>query len=119
MQASRLAELADIAGVSQSEFMRSLLDSATGGGVKAPKPRRESGTMLQLVEIHELAMQVRKLGTNVNQLARQANAGLVPPEEVVNQSLVRLKEVADPDVLAQLNDFSRRRSKGRSGPFSR
>jgi hypothetical protein len=52
-------------------------------------------------------------------LAEAARRLLVPPEEVVNQSLVRLKEVADPDVLAQLNEFSRRRSKGRNGPFSR
>lgn len=75
--AARLAELAANAGVSQSEYMRNLLDSAATG---APllKQKRQSGTMLQLVEIHELAMQVKKLGTNINQLARQANAGMVP-----------------------------------------
>jgi hypothetical protein len=78
VQARRLAQLADDAGVSQSEYMRSLLDSAGGGAVTAPKPRRQSGPMLQLVEIHELAMQVKKLGTNINQLAHQANTGMVP-----------------------------------------
>jgi hypothetical protein len=94
VQASRLAELADVAGVSQSEFMRSLLDSATGAAVKAPKPRRESGTMLQLVEIHELAMQVKKLGTNVNQLAKQANAGLVPlRRDEIQQMLAQHEEL--------------------------
>ena len=77
-QAERLARLAAGAGVSQSEFMRSLLNSASGVSSKVPKTRRQSGTMLQLVEIHELAMQVKKLGTNINQIARQANAGLVP-----------------------------------------
>jgi hypothetical protein len=77
-QAERLAQLADAAGISQSEYMRSLLDSAAGGSANPPKPKRQSGTMLQLVEIHELAMQVKKLGTNVNQLARQANTAMVP-----------------------------------------
>ena len=77
-QAARLAELAAEASVSQSEYMRSLLDSAGGASVKPPKAKRQSGTMLQLVEIHELAMQVKKLGTNINQLAHQANVGLVP-----------------------------------------
>jgi Zn-dependent oligopeptidase len=64
-QAARLAELADNAGMSQSEYMRSLLDSATGSVSGVPKPTRQSGTMLQLV-------------TNINQLAHQANRGMVP-----------------------------------------
>jgi hypothetical protein len=89
-QAEQLARLAADAGVSQSEYMRSLLDSAN----KVPKPRRQSGTMLQLVEIHELAMQVKKLGTNVNQLARQANAGLVPlRREEIQQMLAQHEEL--------------------------
>jgi Bacterial mobilisation protein (MobC) len=77
-QAARLARLAAEASVSQSEYMRSLLDSADSTSAKPPKAKRQSGTMLQLVEIHELAMQVKKLGTNINQLAHQANVGLVP-----------------------------------------
>ena len=36
--------------------------------------------MLELAELHELAMQIKKLGTNVNQLAKQANQGMVPIE---------------------------------------
>ena len=76
-QAARLAELANAASMSQSEYMRSLLDSAAGVATP-PKAKRQSGAMLQLVEIHELAMQVKKLGTNINQLARQANAQMVP-----------------------------------------
>jgi len=77
-QAARLAQLAADAGVSQSEYVRSLLDSAGDGSAKPPKAKRQSGAMLQLVAIHELAMQVKKLGTNINQLAHQANVGLVP-----------------------------------------
>ena len=77
-QAARLAQLAADAEISQSEYVRTLLDSVGGGAAKPPKPKRQSGTMLQLVEIHELAMQIKKLGTNINQLAHQANVGLVP-----------------------------------------
>jgi hypothetical protein len=43
----------------------------------------------------------------------------IAPDEVILQSLSRLKEVADPDLSAQLNGFYRRRSKGRNGPYSR
>ncbi|ADP70665.1 mobilization protein [Rhodomicrobium vannielii ATCC 17100] len=78
-QAEKLARLSDGAGVSQSEYMRSLLDGVGAATPKEPpKPKRASPAMLKLVEIHELAMQVKKLGTNVNQLARQANTGMVP-----------------------------------------
>jgi hypothetical protein len=61
--------------------MRGLLDSA-GNGAAAPKaiaPKRPpTAAQLQLLAIHKLAIQVKKLGTNNNQLARQADAGMVP-----------------------------------------
>jgi hypothetical protein len=41
---------------------------------------------------------------------------LVPPDEVILQTLACLREVADPDVN-RLSSFSRKRNKGRSGPF--
>jgi len=71
-QAARLAQLAGDASVSQSEYMRSLLDSAGGSALSVPKPKRQSATMLQLVEVHELAMQVKMLGTNINLRAAQS-----------------------------------------------
>lgn len=43
-----------------------------------PKRSRNHAAMLQLAEVHHLAMQIKKLGTNVNQLAKQANTGMVP-----------------------------------------
>lgn len=52
-------------------------------------------------------------------LAEASRRLLVPPEEVVLQSLARLKEVTDTELALSLNAFSRRRSKGRTGPFSR
>jgi DNA-binding MarR family transcriptional regulator len=91
-QAEKLASLADEAAVSQSEYMRSLLDSAGDGVLKEPKPRRASPAMLKLVEIHELAMQVKKLGTNINQLARQANTGMVPISRAEVQDMLARHE---------------------------
>jgi hypothetical protein len=44
---------------------------------------------------------------------------LVAPHDVLLQSLARLKEVADPDLALSGQIFSRKRSKGRSGPFLR
>jgi len=43
-----------------------------------PKKPHVHAALLELSEIHSLAMQIKKLGTNVNQIAKQANAGMVP-----------------------------------------
>jgi hypothetical protein len=63
-QQQKLAKLADEARVSQSEYMRSLLDSVEGSVpvAKPPPPKRPPPfAQQQLMEIHELAMQVRKV----------------------------------------------------------
>jgi hypothetical protein len=52
-------------------------------------------------------------------LAEAARRLLVPPEEVVHQSLASLKAVSDSEPTHNPQVFSRRRSKGRNGPFSR
>src|SRR5262249_45498709 len=81
-QREKLTRLADDARVSESEYMRRLLDAAGNGaapGSKALAPKKPpSAQQMQLLETHDLAMQVRKLGANINQLARQANTGMVP-----------------------------------------
>ena len=94
-QLQKLAKLADEACVSQSEYMRSLLDSVEGSAPVAkplPPKRPPSAAQRQLMEIHELAMQVRKLGTNINQLARQANAGMVPIRRSEVEAMLALHE---------------------------
>jgi hypothetical protein len=62
--------------------MRGLLDAAGNGAAAASKaitPKwPPSAAQMQLLEIHELAIRVKKLGTNNNQRGRQANAGMVP-----------------------------------------
>jgi hypothetical protein len=58
-------------------------------------------------------------GVKTAVLAEAAQRLGVPPEDVVNQPFVRLMEVSEPDLSVQYAMFSRRRSKGRNGPFSR
>jgi hypothetical protein len=43
----------------------------------------------------------------------------VAPEQVLEQSLMQLKDVVDPEMSLYSAMFFRKRSKGRSGPFSR
>jgi uncharacterized protein (DUF1778 family) len=60
-----------------SRFMRESVLAAAGEGVKPKVMKgRDSQELLHL--LHVLAVQIKKHGTNVNQLAHQANAGMVP-----------------------------------------
>lgn len=43
----------------------------------------------------------------------------VAPEQVLEHSLMQLKQIADPELSMCSATFLRKRSKGRSGPFSR
>lgn len=74
---TRLAEEAKACGMTQAKYMR---QAVTSMWHHAPKPKRQSGRDIRDLT-HALALmsfQVKKLGTNVNQLAHQANAGMVP-----------------------------------------
>lgn len=75
-----LEQKADAAGVTLTAFIRDAALVALGGAdaPKLPTAKRKRQQQLVFAEIHELAVQMRKLGTNLNQLAHQANAGLVP-----------------------------------------
>jgi hypothetical protein len=73
---------ADAVGMTTAGYLRSLalqdLDLARGAEAPSSKKARQHATMLQVAELHALAMQVKRLGTNVNQMAKQANSGMVP-----------------------------------------
>ncbi|MFD0986154.1 plasmid mobilization relaxosome protein MobC [Methyloligella solikamskensis] len=80
-QAEALARQADATGQTVAGYIRgtvlaTLEETAEKGG--RARSARQHAAMLQLAEIHALAMQIKKLGTNINQLARQSNAGMVP-----------------------------------------
>ncbi|MBS0232105.1 MAG: plasmid mobilization relaxosome protein MobC [Proteobacteria bacterium] len=94
-----LARVKDAAKASRrtlSRFMRESVLAATGEGVK-PKMMKGRNSQDLLHALHVLAVQVRKHGTNVNQLAHQANAGMVPVtrreiEYVLNMEQVLLSK---------------------------
>jgi hypothetical protein len=58
-------------------------------------------------------------GVRAAVLAEASRRMLVNPEEVLQQAFLRLVEVADRDFADQPQFFSRKRSRGRGGLFSR
>lgn len=71
---------ADDVGMTVSAYVRQLVLADLDPGVKPPSEQksRQRSMMLLAAELHGLAMQVKKLGTNVNQMSKQANTGMVP-----------------------------------------
>jgi Bacterial mobilisation protein (MobC) len=79
-QATALAELAKSCQMTRARYVRQLIEGALSGAVQYPKPRRRGLRDREHLAraINALGLQAKKLGNNVNQLARQANTGLVP-----------------------------------------
>lgn len=77
-EAEQLATKARAAGMTVSAYLAAMVSHHLGDSPRLPTPARNHGTMVLLAEVHALAMQIKKIGTNVNQLAHQANTGLVP-----------------------------------------
>lgn len=75
---AELTAKAAAAGMTLSGFVQALIAADMATRPAPPRSNRNHGTMLLLAEVHLLAMQVKKIGTNLNQLAHQANTGLVP-----------------------------------------
>jgi hypothetical protein len=73
----RVSDSAKASGRTLSRFMREAVLAAVGEGTK-PKMMKGRNSQELLHALHVLAVQIRKHGTNVNQLAHQANAGMVP-----------------------------------------
>lgn len=68
---------ADAAGLTETAFMHAAVLAAVG--LASPvRPNRNSGRHALAQVLARLEFQWKKLGTNINQLAHQANAGLVP-----------------------------------------
>lgn len=66
-------------GTTEAQMLRSLVMAAVAGQ-KPPAPRPEKARQVDelIAGINGLHIQLRKVGTNLNQIARQANTGLVP-----------------------------------------
>lgn len=74
---ARVRDLANAHGMTQAAFVRHVVLTAAG---QLPKPlRKKTKERDQLLHVlNVIAVQIKKHGTNVNQLAHQANAGMVP-----------------------------------------
>lgn len=75
-------ERAKSAGMSDARYLRHLIETDVGAASTRSEPRRRSMQRMQLDslahEVNEVGLHIRKVGVNVNQLAKQANAGMVP-----------------------------------------
>jgi hypothetical protein len=70
------------AGMSDARYLRYLIEADAGlaSPTKSIK-RRTEGRVAQdnlAHEVHQVGLHIRKVGTNVNQLSKQANTGMVP-----------------------------------------
>lgn len=75
-QRSRLAGAAKDAGMTQSKYIRQCAIACWDQKEK-PKPIKAADRIALTNAIGVLALQVKKLGGNFNQIAKQANAGMV------------------------------------------
>ena len=72
-----VATRASDAGMTTAAYVRQLVAHDIGRAAP-PKPRNDASTMALLAEAHLVAMQVKRVGINVNQMARQANSSMLP-----------------------------------------
>lgn len=81
-QNEAVTERADALGMTVAGYLRSLAlqDLSLETTPRKPTARqiRDRAMLMQVAEFHALAMQVKRLGVTVNQLAKQANTGMVP-----------------------------------------
>lgn len=90
-----IARRAEDAGTTTSAYIRQLIAIDLGQSASGSKPRSDRRTLELLAEVHMLAMQVKRIGVNVNQIARQANTGFVP----LTASEMRVMQVQVADAL--------------------
>lgn len=75
-----LKEKAKQCGLSKSAYLRRLILDKP---VKARPPEA----------IHELYVEINRIGTNINQIARACNAGMTDPDSAAVQALFLLQKV--------------------------
>jgi hypothetical protein len=75
-----LCKKAKLCGLSKSAYLRRLILDKP---VKARPPEA----------IHELYVEINRIGTNINQIARNSNAGMIDPDSAAAQALLLLQKV--------------------------
>ncbi len=79
-EAKALKEKAKRCGLSKSAYLRRLV---MGHPVKARPPEA----------LHELYVEINRIGRNINQIARACNMGLAQPDSAARQALFLLQKV--------------------------
>ena len=79
-EAQALKEKARQCGISKSAYLRRLILNKP---VKARPP----------AALHELYVEINRIGTNINQIARACNAGMTEPSSAAAQALFLLRKV--------------------------
>lgn len=74
----RVAAEAEAQGMAKATFMVQAIETAVGVARPTPRRKRKITDDKLIHALHAVAIQIKKLGTNVNQLAKQANQGMVP-----------------------------------------
>lgn len=81
-QANDLSHRAEAVGMTVAGYVRFLvisdLEAHGPNPAAAQRKARKHDIMLRVAELNALAMQVKRLGVNINQMAHQANTGMVP-----------------------------------------
>lgn len=87
-----IARMAAAHGLSRAELVRHVVLTSAG---QLPKPTRKRtknrDELLHALSV--LAVQLKKLGANVNQLAHQANAGIVPVTRTESQYMLNAHQI--------------------------
>lgn len=88
----RIAALAAAHGLTRAEFVRHVVLTAAG---QMPRPvRKRKQTRDELLQaLSVMSIQIKKLGTNINQLAHQANAGMVPVSRAETQYMLNAHQI--------------------------
>ena len=79
-EAKVLKEKAKLCGLSKSAYLRRLIMDRP---IKARPPKA----------MHELYVEINRIGTNINQIARVCNAGITDPDDAAEQALFLLHKV--------------------------
>lgn len=89
----KIKQRAKDCGMPESKWMRGVLEVAVGDAGKLPARKRVKDADRLAHDINQVGVQLRRLGTNINQLAKQANAGLVAVTRAEVQYLLNQHQV--------------------------
>lgn len=85
---AEIASRADAALLTPASYVRDAV-------LDAPAPRARRRPAVEAVQVARVLAQLGKIGSNLNQLARQANAGLPVPRDALARALADVSAMRD------------------------